>query len=123
MRNMHILSHWFFIKIKRFAPPTRAQNVADLGPNVPLRAALSAGRAGVPEALLPARDNLSVVDIVRNATLKRSDHRARGPGHALPELASLGVGGGVGRQQHAIAELAQGRIRGQRLLLEDIDGG
>jgi len=29
----------------------------------------------------------------------------------------------VGREQHAVAELAQGRIRRQRLLLEGIDGG
>ena len=29
----------------------------------------------------------------------------------------------MGREQYALAELAQGRIRGQRLLLEDIDGG
>src|SRR2546430_15188321 len=40
-----------------------------------------AGGAGAPEALLPARDDLPVVDIVRNAAL---NHRARGPGYALP---------------------------------------
>jgi hypothetical protein len=40
-----------------------AKNVADLGPNVALRAALCAGRAGAPEALLPARDDLPVVDM------------------------------------------------------------
>src|SRR5262252_5661966 len=69
--------------------------------------------------MLPKWQDVPVVDIVRNATLERGNHRARGPGHALPELASLGVGGGVGREQHAVAELAQRRIRGQRLLLED----
>src|SRR5215471_2854616 len=57
------------------------------------------------------------------ATPKRGDHRARGPGHALPQLTSLGIGGRVGREQHAVAELAQGRIRRQWLLLEGIDGG
>src|SRR5262249_49808144 len=75
------------------------------------------------KSYFPARDDLSVVDVVRNATLERRDHRARGPGYALPQLASLGVGGGVGREQYAVAELAQGRIRGQRLVLEGIDGG
>src|SRR5262249_41298131 len=63
--------------------------------------ALWAGRAGAPEALPPARDDLPVVDVVRNATLERGDHRARGPGYALPQLASLGVGGGVGREQQS----------------------
>src|SRR5262245_51452106 len=105
MRKMHILTHWFFIKIKRFAPPTRARKRCRFGPKCALptfRPALCAGRAGAAEAFLPARDDLPVVDIVRNATLERGDHRARGPGHALPELASLGIGGGVGREQHAI---------------------
>src|SRR5215831_7765343 len=58
---------------------------ADLGLKcTPSDWALWAGRAGAPEALPPTRDDLPVVDIVRNATLERGDHRARGPGHALP---------------------------------------
>src|SRR5262249_12573632 len=48
------------------------------------------------EALLPARQDLPVVDIVGDATLERGHHRAGGPGHALPQLAALGVGGGMG---------------------------
>jgi hypothetical protein len=38
------------------------------------------------------RQNLPVVDIVRNATFERGDHRSRGPGHALPQFTSLGSG-------------------------------
>src|SRR5215831_11126400 len=76
MRNLHILSHWFFIKIKRFAPPAGARNVADFRPKRGPRSASRAGGAGAPEALLPARDDLPVVDVVRNATLERGDQDA-----------------------------------------------
>src|SRR5260221_4883215 len=64
--------------------------------------------AGPAEAFLPARNHLEVVDVVRDAALERGDHRARGPGHALPQLASLGVRSRVRREQDALAELAQG---------------
>src|SRR6478752_9436384 len=56
-------------------------------------ALLGAGHAGAAKTLLPAWDDLPVVDIVGNATFECGDHRARGPGDALPEFAAFGVGG------------------------------
>src|SRR5258706_639270 len=61
-----------------------------------------------PKRYLPARNHLEVVDVVGDAALERGDHRPRGPGHALPQLASLGVRSRVRREQDALAELAQG---------------
>src|SRR5262249_42296199 len=93
MRNLHILSHWFFIKIKRFAPPAGARTVADFSPKRGPRPPSRAGGAGPPEAPLPARDAPRVVDIVGDAALERGAPRAGAPGPPLPQFASLGVGG------------------------------
>src|SRR5215469_17440101 len=87
------------------------------------RGASSRGRAGAAEAFLPAWDDLSIVDVVGNAPLESGDHGARGPVHALPQLATLGVGRRMRRKQHPVAKLAQRRVRRQRLLLEGIDSG
>src|SRR5215831_2544815 len=70
--------------------------------------------AGTPEPLLPARDHVTIVDVVRNATFECGDHGTGGPGHPLPKLAALGVGGGMGGQQDPVTELAQQRVHRQR---------
>ena len=63
------------------ASPCRpAQLTGGGGAEVPL----GAGCAGAAKALLPARNHFPVVDVVRNTTLESGDHRARGPGYALP---------------------------------------
>src|SRR5260221_1978028 len=67
MQNMHILSHCFFTKIERFAhrrwQAKTAPILAEMSrPDRPMRR-----RAGAAEALLPARNDFPVVDIVRNA--------------------------------------------------------
>src|SRR5260370_28055522 len=83
----------------------------------------STGNARPAEALLPAWDDLLVVRIVRYLPGQRSHDRAGGPGDALAKLAALRIGRRMGRQQHLVAEGAQRRIGGQRLLLESVDGG
>src|SRR6185369_1032382 len=62
------------------------------------RGLLGTGHAGPAKTLLPAWNDLPVVDIVGDATLECGDHRACGPRHALPELAPFGVRRGVGRE-------------------------
>src|SRR5262249_11981877 len=75
------------------------------------------------EALLPARDDLPVVDVVRDAALERGHDRTHRPFDALPQFAAFRIRRGMRRQQHAVAELAQRGIDWQRFFLESVDGG
>src|SRR5262245_32263030 len=43
----------------------------------------SALNAGTPEPLLPARDHVTIVNVVWNATFECGDHGTGRPGHAL----------------------------------------
>src|SRR5436190_24308520 len=88
--------------------PAARNSRADLKRDDASPADSSQRRARAPEALFPARNDVPVIDVVGDATLKRGHLRSRGPGHALPQLTSLGVRGRVRREQHVLAELAQG---------------
>src|SRR5262245_14768628 len=114
MRKMHEPRHCLFIQTLNCRSSTescapKARKKAVFGafrpksiagrPREPLRKCIDAWAlpryAGTAEAFLPARDDVPVVDIVRNATFESSQDRAGGPSHALAQLAALRIGGGV----------------------------
>src|SRR5262245_48885859 len=86
---------------------------AEAGPTG--RVSLLPADAGAAETFLPARDDVAVVDVVRDAAFQCSDHRAGCPGDPLLQLAAFGVGRRVGREDDLVrAQLAQRRIHTKR---------
>ena len=49
----------------------------------------SAADAGATEALFPARQHVTIVDVVRDTAFEGGDHRPGRPSHALAKLAAL----------------------------------
>src|SRR5215471_2827154 len=88
MQKMHILSHWFFTKIKRFVAPNGRRKTARI-----LAEMRRSRPTYAPVALAPPKRSFQRGMTSRLYTLSGmpplscGDHRARGPGHALPQLA------------------------------------
>src|SRR5205807_3236529 len=103
----------------RTAPPTRARPPS----NAPFAFLASLPDALAPEAALPARDDVLVVDVVGDLAAQRAQDRLGGPGDARTEAATHVVGHHVRRKQHPVAEVAQLAVERQRLFLEHVERG
>src|SRR5207248_10843302 len=72
------------------------------------------------EALLPARDDLFVVDVVRNLPPQRKQDGLGAPFDAGLEAAAEVAGDHVRREQYLVPELPEPAARRERLVLEDV---